>query len=114
MCLTTKQLFPKYAFNDIECDKWLHKCPNGDLRSPIRPGHHIWERNKIYKTKITRWLHVHNGYFFRIEQGFHACVKGEVYAHGCTMYKVIVPKGSWYYMSYDGSDIVANQMMLIG
>lgn len=119
MCLISKNSSPYIAKKDIEAYKWLWKTRIPFvLRSPIQTGT-LWilRRLKISDLgvigygslryfEITKGLHAYRNISFRCKQFNYKNNRR------LRLYRVIVPKGSKYYVDVDGETIVANKMLI--
>lgn len=119
MCLTTNQLKPLIAEKDIKCFKVL-KITKDRLSSLYYKF--LWIKGKVERTGFSMNIW---GNQIKIANGFHAytteqAMKGSFYylmdvniddSYICKEF--IIPKGSKYYVSSYGREIVSNQMKMI-
>lgn len=119
MCLISKKSKPYIATKDIEAYKWLWKTRIPFvLRSPIQAGT-LWILRRL-KTSGLGVAEICFSQKFRITKGLHAY---RSLSYRCKLfnsennrrlrlYRVIIPKGSKYYVDEDGETIVANRMWI--
>lgn len=119
MCLISKKSSPYIATKDIEAYKWLWKTwIPFVLRSPIKAGT-LWILRRLkasglgvaeirysQKFEITKGLRAYRNLDYRCKQFNYENNKR------LRLYRVIIPKGSKYYVDVDGETIVANKMLV--
>ena len=119
MCLISEKSKPYTAKKDIEAYKWLWKTwIPFVLRSPIQAGT-LWILKRL-KTSGLRVAELKYSQKFEIIKGLHAYrslsyrCKQFNYENNrrLRLYRVIIPKGSKYYIDVDGETIVANKMWI--
>lgn len=124
MCLTSKRyntekerniaMKPLIAKKDFKVYKILQEFT---LRSPYKnfkyeKGFHYYEDKKL----VPR-IGINMGYYFVVNEGLH-CFKDKIkainYMNGwlfnCKIYEMIIPKGSKYFIGYDG-DIATDNLI---
>jgi hypothetical protein len=106
MCLIPKHKNAKIAKRNIICYKLLF-VENDDYFSVVQ--NYRWEPDRLVTVKIIK---KHE----EINEGLHAyrtllTARQSIYLYKIIK-KVVIPKGSEYYLGKDG-DIVSNQMMLL-
>lgn len=119
MCLISRKSSPYIATKDIEAYKWLWKTwIPFVLRSPIQAdtlwilrrlkasGLGVAEIRYSQKFEITKGLHAYRNLGYRCKQFNHENNRR------LRLYRVIIPKGSKYYVDVDGETIVANKMLI--
>lgn len=123
MCLITNQSKPLIAENDITCFKILtvsNYILFKKFSSPIQFFN--WKFNKVYDANLAiMFKHDHK----EVDDGFHAFIKNDntinsfEYRFNYLLNKktiiveALIPSGSNYYTSIDGTEIVSNKMKLI-
>lgn len=119
MCLISEKSSPYIATKTIEAYKWLWKTwIPFVLRSPIQIGT-LWILRR-FKTSELGVAEIEYSQKFEITKGLHAY---RSLSYRCKqfnfennrrlkLYKVIIPKGSKYYVDVDGETIVANRMWI--
>lgn len=121
MCLISKKSSPYIATKDIEAYKWLWKTwIPFVLRSPIQAGT-LWILRRLkasglgvteiryrylQRFEITKGLHAYRNLDYRCKQFNYENNRR------LRLYRVIIPKGSKYYVDIDGETIVANRMWI--
>lgn len=119
MCLISKKSSPYIATKDIEAYKWLWKTwIPFVLRSPIQADT-LWILRRLkasslgvaeigysQKFEITKGFHAYRSLSYRCKQFNYKDIRR------LRLYKVIIPKGSKYYVDVDGETIVANKMLI--
>ena len=119
MCLISKKSSPYIATKDIEAYKWLWKTwIPFVLRSPIQAstlwilrrlkasGLGVAEIRYSQKFEITKGLHAYKNL------GYRCKLFNYENNRRLRLYRVIIPKGSKYYVDVDGETIVANKMLV--
>lgn len=120
MCLISRKNKPYIATKDIEAYKWLRKTwIPFVLRSPLqvntlwilrRPKASGLGVSEIFyssqKFEISKGLHAYRNLDYRCKQFNYENNRR------LKLYKVIIPKGSKYYVDIDGETIVANRMWI--
>lgn len=116
MCLITKQRVAKFATEDIPVYKMVKVISPKRIMSPFYE-HFRWEVGKIHRVFYWPWN------IFRprnrgdnvsyVDYSFHAFLRSDLCRPGYEQYDAIVPKGSWYFISDDGSEIASNRLKLI-
>ncbi len=114
MCLYTTEQKPKIAKEDIVVYKAMKKFLF--LISPFYPS--IWILNKIKRRKMKSLPIAYstcNTLYYEISNGLHAYLFYKTARNylACYIYEAIIPKGSEYYISYDGETIVSNMMKIV-
>lgn len=126
MCLTTKAFNtraeareaaknPLIAKKDIIVYKGLDKYKDTGYKSPClkflwEPGTHYYQTgNKQLGTSILKgWA---NQWRIYIEEGLYAYTKNTTVYFGNKLIKMVVPKGAKYFISNNGNEIVATEMI---
>ena len=119
MRLISRKSKPYIATKDIEAYKWLWKTwIPFVLRSPIQAGT-LWILRRLktsglgvaelkysQRFEITQGLHAYRSLSYRCKQFNYENIRR------LRLYRVIIPKGSKYYVDEDGETIVANRMWI--
>lgn len=120
MCLITDQREPLIAENDIICYKFLKRNDKKSYSSVYRSM--IWYFDKI-ATSIVIAEYNRRIYRHVVNSGLHAFLNpyetlysfdGVTPRKDFWHLKMIIPKGSKYYISEYGTEIAANQMIMVG
>ena len=119
MCLISRKSSPYIATKDIEAYTWSWKTwIPFVLRSPIQAdtlwilrrlkasGLGVAEIRYSQKFEITKGLHAYRNLDYRCKQ--FNCENNR----RLRLYRVIIPKGSKYYVDVDGETIVTNRMWI--
>lgn len=115
MCLITNQKRAKIAKEDIICYKVILN-KNGRLLSPYQE--YRWYKNKL--TSIDEFTCTTYNIWKNVYKGLHACTSIDrakwsikfTWGSNIQIHESTIPKGSKYYISIDGKEIVSNQMIL--
>lgn len=119
MCLISRKSKPYIATKDIEAYKWMRKTwIPFILRSPIQVNT-LWILRKL-KASGLGVTEIHFSQKFEITNGLYAYrnlnFRCKLFNYDnnrrLKLYKVIIPKGSKYYVDIDGETIVANRMLV--
>ena len=114
MCLFTKQQEAKIANKNIVVYKLLH-CNNGVLRPPIFIDY-VYKLRKLNSTDIEVSPILDFGY--SVYRAFHAfttinnALTSTIITNDMLLYRCVIPKGSEYYISADGSEIASNKIII--
>lgn len=112
MCLLSKWRFPKKAKEDIICYKCLVRLDDDSKQSSL------YTPIMYTEVDINKPLKAEGSSFTLFNDGH---IKGEGYIHvyayenilSPLLFKCIIPKGTYYHESFDGSTFCAKQIIFL-
>ena len=123
MCLYTLNKKPKIAEKDIIVYKWLTKDGHGpyykvrNKQGKLLPFVKGYEYTEIDEVKINAHINIRKKKYYEINGGvFHAfinndSVKSKYWITTFICYKMIIPKGTEYWVSIDNTQVASKTLI---